>query len=378
MPPTITNLQHIHASTATSAPISTPPITHTHTTQGGTAAAHQGFALSTPFSNTIVRNIMDYQPAALLHLPFHLDMRRPSPIANPFWVPDPTTNLAPPTDHSITDAAYSTAMYAVITFQTTTFTEIADRYGLPHSSIQPPYKDIPWNLYASNFYTHPPTTPPLLPLPRRTIPHQTTLTRFRAPLSLHPPLHSRMDRPRHPPPSAIDHTPPKLSPPTTRPTNPPTPTYLPAPSLTSTPTATPIPETTPTRPCTLPHQHPPSPAPLLTTPPPPPPLTTPTFSTITPSPTAPNLPAYSLHTPATTLQNTYTSRSAPDQQTRPADQTSSKPPDQQTANNSAPTNRFTPMNHPIHDGTEDSTTRKHPHTWPRVLCIPDSEWEPRF
>ena len=93
----------------------------------------------------------DYQPAALLLLPFHLDMRRPSPIANPFWVPDPTTNLAPPTDHSITDAAYCTAMYAVISLETTTFTEIADRYGLPHTSIQPPYKDIPWNLYASNF-----------------------------------------------------------------------------------------------------------------------------------------------------------------------------------------------------------------------------------
>ena len=29
-----------------------------------------------------------------------------------------------------------------------------------------------------------------------------------------------------------------------------------------------------------------------------------------------------------------------------------------------------PTNHPIHDGTEDSTTRNHPHTWPRDPLYP--------
>jgi hypothetical protein len=42
-------------------------------------------------------------------------------------------------------------MYAVISAHTTTFTAIADLYGLPHSSTQPPYKDTPWDLYARNF-----------------------------------------------------------------------------------------------------------------------------------------------------------------------------------------------------------------------------------
>jgi hypothetical protein len=42
-------------------------------------------------------------------------------------------------------------MFSVLSYETTTFAEIARFHFLPALSIQPPYKHMPWALYAKNF-----------------------------------------------------------------------------------------------------------------------------------------------------------------------------------------------------------------------------------
>ena len=42
-------------------------------------------------------------------------------------------------------------MYAALSDETSTFAEIAAFHNLPATSIQLPYKDMSWTLYANNF-----------------------------------------------------------------------------------------------------------------------------------------------------------------------------------------------------------------------------------
>ena len=42
-------------------------------------------------------------------------------------------------------------MFSVLSNETSTFADIAAFHFLPAISIQPPYKDMPWALYAKNF-----------------------------------------------------------------------------------------------------------------------------------------------------------------------------------------------------------------------------------
>ena len=43
------------------------------------------------------------------------------------------------------------SMYTALSDETSTFAEIATFHNLPATSIQPPYKDKSWTLYANNF-----------------------------------------------------------------------------------------------------------------------------------------------------------------------------------------------------------------------------------
>jgi hypothetical protein len=49
------------------------------------------------------------------------------------------------------NAAFSTAMFSVLSNETSTFADIAAFHSLPATSIQPPYANMPWDLYAKNF-----------------------------------------------------------------------------------------------------------------------------------------------------------------------------------------------------------------------------------
>lgn len=84
---------------------------------------------------------------------FRWNCNRPSPIGNPFHLSDTASDDSTQSarNRNVTNAAFSTAMFSVISCETTSFAAIAAFHNLPADSIQFPYKDMKWDHYADNF-----------------------------------------------------------------------------------------------------------------------------------------------------------------------------------------------------------------------------------
>ena len=106
-----------------------------------------GFNLTQHTNTTQILELFEYHP-----LEYQWNCNRPSPIGNPFHTPNTVYDATPTAnDQTATNAAFSTAMYAVLSDETSTFAGIAAFHNLPATCIQLPYKDMTWTLYANNF-----------------------------------------------------------------------------------------------------------------------------------------------------------------------------------------------------------------------------------
>ena len=159
-------------------------------------------------NKTHIVQLCEYHPSE-----YQWNCSRPSPIGNPFHTADTADDATPsPKDHSATNSAFSTALYSILSGETSTLATIAAHHNLPATCIQPPYKDMKWALYSDNFKRtlsrlqlyrlslnrqnpdksyHPPSPherkPPLL----QPSPALSRLARFRYPTSTpDPPHHS--------------------------------------------------------------------------------------------------------------------------------------------------------------------------------------------
>ena len=98
-------------------------------------------------NTTQILELCEYHPSE-----YQWNCNRPSPIGNPFHTPDTAYDATPTAnDQTATNAAFFTAMYAVLSDETSTLAEIAAFHNPQATYIQLPYKDMTWTLYTNNF-----------------------------------------------------------------------------------------------------------------------------------------------------------------------------------------------------------------------------------